>query len=97
MFVNYDYNSHYKIKPETYFEVNTCSECVYMLGQHLLIKGLVVEIQVFDDQLCGPHRDHLVFVALISFVILIFPQLFSAGIQFKEQVQFMKKKITLLM
>lgn len=71
---------------ETYFEVNTYSQGVDMLGQHLLIKGLVVEIQVFDDQLCGPHCDHLVFVALIGFVVLIFPQLFSASDQFKEQI-----------
>lgn len=49
-----------------------------MLGRHSLIQGLVVEIQVFDDQLCGPHRDHLVFVALVGFVVLIFSQLFSA-------------------
>lgn len=45
---------------------------------HLLIQGFVVEIQVFDDQLCGPQGYHLVFVALISFFILIFSQLFSA-------------------
>lgn len=63
-----------------------------MLGQHLLIQGLVVEIKVFNDQLCGPHCDHLVFVALISFVILIFSQLFSASNQIKEQVQVMKRK-----
>ena len=62
-----------------------------MLGQHLLIKGLVIEIQVFNDQLCCPHCDHLVFVSLISFIILIFSQLFSASNQFKKQVQFMKK------
>lgn len=55
-----------------------------MLRQHSLIQGLVVEIQVFYDQLCGPHCDHLVFVALISFVILIFSQLFSASNQFKK-------------
>lgn len=65
---------------------------MYILGLHLLIKSFVVEIQVFNDQLCGPHYDHLVFVALISFVILIFSQLFSASNQFKEQVQSMKKK-----
>lgn len=53
-----------------------------MLRQHLLIQGLVVEFQVFYYQLCGPHCDHLVFVALISFVILIFSQLFSASNQF---------------
>lgn len=66
-----------------------------MFGQHLLIEGLVVEIQVFDDQLCRPHCDHLVFVALVSFVILIFSQLFSASNQFKEEreVQFMRKKL----
>ena len=54
---------------------------------HLLIEGLVVDIQVFNDQLCGPHYDHLGFVALISFVVLILPQLFSASDQFKEQVK----------
>lgn len=45
---------------------------------HSLVKGLVVEVQVSDDQLCGPHRDHLVLVELIGFVVLVFPQLFSA-------------------
>ena len=66
--------------------------------QHLLIESLVVEIQVFDDQLCRPHYDHLVFVALVSFVVLIFSQLFSARNRFKEEreVQFMRKKIVLL-
>lgn len=51
--------------------------CVLVSGQHLLIQRLVVEIQVFNDQLCGPQRDHLVFVTLICFVILIFSQLLS--------------------
>lgn len=54
-----------------------------MLGQNLLIKSLVVEIQVLDDQFCGPHCNHLVSVALISFVILILSQLFPVSNIFK--------------
>lgn len=37
-----------------------------------LIQGLVVEIQVFNDQLCGPQCYHLVFIALVGLFVLIF-------------------------
>lgn len=49
-----------------------------VFGEHSLVQGFVVEIQVFNDQLCGPQGYHLVFVALVSFFILIFSQFFSA-------------------
>lgn len=65
-----------------------------MLGRHSLIQGLVVEIQVFDDQLCGPHRDHLVLVALVGFVVLILSQLFSA-IKSKSKFSFKRSKTKL--
>lgn len=40
--------------------------------EHLLIQGLVVEFQVFNDQLCGPQSYHLVSVALVGLFVLIF-------------------------
>lgn len=45
---------------------------------HLLVQGLVVEVKVTDEQLCGPQDDHLILVVLVGFVILVFPQLFPA-------------------
>lgn len=45
---------------------------------NLLIQGFVIKVQVIDHQLCSPHSDHLIFVSLLSFVVLVFSQLFSA-------------------